>query len=86
MPYIAGFVKRENENINSLNDFRKDSIYVISIDDSLFVKRLQIMPGKMLRVKSDNPSYDRFDVSLESDSVKIIGRVVWAGSKLDTIK
>lgn len=68
------------------NDFRKDGIYVISIDDSLFVKRLQIMPGKMLRVKSDNPSYDPFDVSLESDSVKIIGRVVWAGSKLDTIK
>lgn len=68
------------------NDFRKDGIYVISIDDSLFVKRLQIMPGKMLRVKSDNPSYDPFDVSLESDSVKIIGRVVWAGLKLDTIK
>jgi phage repressor protein C with HTH and peptisase S24 domain len=44
------------------------------------------VPGKMLRVKSDNPSYDPFDVSLESDSVKIIGRVVWAGSKLDTIK
>lgn len=39
-----------------------------------------------MRVKSDNPLYDSFDVSLDDDSIKIIGKVVWAGSKLDTIK
>lgn len=70
----------------SINDFKNDGIYVVSIDGALFVKRLQILPGRMLRVKSDNPSYDPFDVSMDNDSVKIIGKVVWAGAKIDTIK
>jgi len=70
----------------SINEFKNDGIYVISLDGALFVKRLQILPKKMMRVKSDNPSYDPFDVSLEDDSLKIIGKVVWVGNKVDTLK
>jgi len=70
----------------SINEFKNDGVYVVSINNSLYVKRLQMLPDNMMRVKSDNPSYDPFDVSLDCESVKIIGKVVWAGSKLDTIK
>ena len=70
----------------SISEFRNDGIYVVSINDALYVKRLQMLPNKMMRVKSDNPAYDPFDVSLNDNSVKVIGKVVWAGSKLDTIK
>ena len=70
----------------SVSEFKNDGVYVVSINDALYVKRLQMLPSRMMRVKSDNPSYDPFDVSLDDNSVKIIGKVVWAGSKLDTIK
>ena len=49
---------------------------VIRIENALFVKRLQYMPGKLL-VKSDNPIYQPFEVDLKADSVDIIGAVVY---------
>lgn len=70
----------------SVTEFGNDGIYVVSIDDALFVKRLQFLPGKKMRVKSDNPAYDPFDVSLETDVINIIGKVIWAGNKIDTLK
>lgn len=70
----------------SINELKNDGVYVISIDDSLYVKRLQLLPGKKVRVKSDNPLYDPFDVSLLDDTLRIVGKVVWAGSKIDTLK
>lgn len=70
----------------SISELRNDGIYVVSIDGALFVKRLQLLPKKMVRVKSDNPLYDPFDVSFEDESVRIIGKVLWAGNKIDALK
>lgn len=60
----------------SINEYINDGIYAIRIENALFVKRLQYMPGKLL-VKSDNPIYQPFEVDLKTDSVDIIGAVVY---------
>lgn len=70
----------------SITEFKNDGIYVIALDDALYVKRLQILPGRKLKVKSDNLNYDPFEVSLDTDNFHIIGKVIWAGSLLECIK
>lgn len=61
----------------------KDGVYVLQMDGSLLVKRLQSMPGGKIRVTSDNPSYSPFELDKrESGNSGIIGRVVWAGRRM----
>ena len=36
----------------SITEFKNDGIYVIALDDALYVKRLQILPGRKLKVNS----------------------------------
>ena len=68
----------------SINEYVNDGIYIINVDNALFVKRLQFNPGKLV-VKSDNPTYDPFEVDLKSDYVKIIGAVIYAFNKVSCI-
>ena len=70
----------------SIIEFKNDGVYVIALDDALYVKRLQILPGKKLKVKSDNLNYDPFEVSLDTDNFHIVGKVIWAGGLLECIK
>lgn len=60
----------------SIKEYINDGIYAIRIENALFVKRLQYMPGKIL-VKSDNPVYQPFEVDLRTDNVDILGAVVF---------
>ena len=60
--------------------FRHDGIYVLRRDNELEVKRLQRRPDGTLNVISDNPVYEPSVVA--SDSVHIIGRVIWAAGRL----
>lgn len=60
----------------SIKEYMNDGIYAIRIDNALFVKHLQYLPGKLL-VQSDNPIYKPFEVDLKNDSFKIIGNVVY---------
>ena len=70
----------------SITEFKNDGVYVIALDDALYVKRLQILPGRRLKVKSDNLNYDPFEVSLDTDNFHIVGKVIWAGALLECIK
>ena len=70
----------------SITEFKNDGVYVITLDDALYVKRLQILPGRRLKVKSDNLNYDPFEVSLDTDNFHIVGKVIWAGALLECIK
>lgn len=65
----------------SITEYKNDGIYVLCIEDALFVKRLQYLPGK-IRVKSDNPMYESFEINHQIDNVKIIGNVVYTISKV----
>ena len=70
----------------SITEFKNDGVYVIALDDALYVKRLQILPGRRLKVKSDNLNYDPFEVALDTDNFHIVGKVIWAGALLECIK
>lgn len=63
----------------------REGIYILRMDGTLLVKRLQALPGGVVRVHSDNASFPAFDVTrmdLESENAAIIGRVVWVGRRL----
>ncbi len=60
--------------------FRHDGIYVLRREHELAVKRLQRRPDGALNIISDNPAYQASIVA--SDSVHIIGRVIWAAGRL----
>ena len=64
---------------------RRDGIYVLRLDGTLLVKRLQKLPGGIIEVSSDNRSYKPFVLKLEEmegQDMAIIGRVVWIGRKV----
>ena len=65
-------------------DVPRDGIYVIRIGDTLLVKRIQRLPGKRVKVKSDNAAYEPFELDLhqQNGEIDIIGRVVWAGRRM----
>jgi phage repressor protein C with HTH and peptisase S24 domain len=60
--------------------FRHDGIYVLRREHELEVKRLQRRPDGTLNIISDNPAYEPSIVA--SDSVHIIGRVIWSAHRL----
>lgn len=69
---------------HSDNTANRDAIYVLRLDGALLVKRLQRLPGKKIKVSSDNPAYESFEIDLAktNDDLAIIGRVVWTGRRL----
>ncbi|WP_039045578.1 XRE family transcriptional regulator [Plesiomonas shigelloides] len=69
--------------VNLINgDAPRDGLYVLRMDTSLFVKRLQFDILGGMKVISDNPGYDTQVLTKEQRAdVEIIGRVVWAGKK-----
>lgn len=62
----------------------RDAIYVLRMNGALLVKRLQRKPGGLIKVSSDNPAYESFEVSLGkmADDFAIIGRLVWSGRRM----
>ena len=59
-------------------------IYLIRIENSLFVKRLQKLPKGQLKVISDNPEYDSYIIDLKDETLNfaVIGRIVWISRTL----
>lgn len=51
-----------------------EGVYAIQIDGYGFVKRLSRKPGKLV-VISDNPHYETYEVPLDTDEIRIIGKV-----------
>ena len=59
-----------------------EGVHVVRLDGALLVKKLQRLPGKILRVSSYNAAYEPFDVQGGEDSDRdfaVIGRVRWGG-------
>ncbi|PNK61493.1 XRE family transcriptional regulator [Psychrobacter sp. FDAARGOS_221] len=60
-------------------------VYVIRIDDRLYVKRTQWIPTGGLRLISDNKAYDSFDISkqdMQANDIEICGQVIHASYDL----
>lgn len=60
--------------------FRHDGVYVLRTGSDLAVKRLQRQPDGSLLIRSDNAAYP--PISMKSDEVALLGRVVWVGGRL----
>jgi transcriptional regulator with XRE-family HTH domain len=70
-----------NRNFNGLSD----GIYVMRHDHNLLVKRLQMLPGGIIKVKSDNDMYEPWEINkehLNGTDIELIGRVVWSGQRM----
>lgn len=61
----------------------REGIYILRLGEMLLVKRLQALPGGLVRVVSDNPAFAPWEISLEKigSDMSIIGRVVWSGRR-----
>ncbi len=70
-----------DHGVNAVED---DAIYVIRIDDTLMVKRLQKLLNGGVCIKSDNPNYsDHISPPSEAtELLRVVGRVVWIGRRV----
>ena len=59
-------------------------IFLFKLESRILIKRLQYLPKKILRVLSDNPTYEAFslDITDKSIGLSIMGKVVWFGRRL----
>ena len=61
----------------------RDGIYIIRLEGGVMVKRLQLMPGRHLKVVSDNAAFEAYTIEL-ADGVDfaVIGRVIFVFRRL----
>ncbi len=71
----------DNVLVNHADNTPQDGLYVLRIENNLMIKRLQIMPGNIVRIISANPAYSAYEVNLRkmSGDMAVIGRVEWFG-------
>ena len=70
-------------DIGDCGDRLRDGIYVLRADDALVVKRLALHPvGRRVTVQSDNPAYPDWP-DCDIGDIQCIGRVIWAGRRVD---
>ena len=58
----------------------REGVYILRMNGVSLVKRLQILPGGIIKVVSDNPAYETFTIRLSDineQDFAILGRVVW---------
>lgn len=67
---------------SAAHEAMRDGIYVIQIDGSVLIKRLQRLPGNKIKVMSDNQIYPSFEADLNSGDITIIGRVIWHAGRI----
>lgn len=68
-------------------NIRNDDVYVVRMDDALMVKNVQLLPGGIIKVWSENErTAEPFTVNIHqpelSPGFEILGRVVWRGGTL----
>jgi phage repressor protein C with HTH and peptisase S24 domain len=63
-------------------DRLRDGIYVLRIEDALYVKRIAVNPiTRRLAIISDNPLHSQWP-DCDPAGIDLIGRVVWVGRRL----
>ena len=56
------------------------AIYAMGINEEIYIKQVETLPGGKLVLRSRNPEYEPIHVDLHgdlADSVRVIGRVIW---------
>ncbi len=77
---------RDGERVvidTSVTEITHDAIYVMRVDDTLVVKRAQLLRGGTVKVVSDNPRYEPYEVSPhDAMQLAVVGRAVHVWRKL----
>ncbi len=56
------------------------TVYAVGVDDGIYIKAIETLPGQRLILRSFNDRYAPIDIDMRgdlSDSVRIIGKVIW---------
>ncbi len=56
------------------------AIYAVGINEEIYIKQVETLPGGTLVLRSRNPEYEPIHVDLHgdlADSVRVIGRIIW---------
>ncbi|MGQ0622757.1 MAG: XRE family transcriptional regulator [Panacagrimonas sp.] len=62
------------------NTVRRDALYVFETEDGMFVKTLQRLPGRGIRVISKNPDFETYTLTAgQAALIRVVGRVVFHG-------
>lgn len=64
----------------SKNQLFGHAIYAMGINEEIYIKQVETLPGGQLILRSRNPAYSPIHVDLHGDlanTVRIIGRVIW---------
>ena len=93
--YLVGFTVKGDSMQGDINDgdiiivntqynnLSTDGTFAVNIDDQMYVKILQRMPGNKVQVISKNTKYAPFTVDLNTEHFNIIGKVIWSGGEKD---
>ena len=66
-------------------DAKIEGMHLIRLEGALLIKGLQRLPGRKVRVTSQNPEYASFDIAPEEETERdfaVLGRLRWAGVTL----
>lgn len=66
--------------VNRADSKADDGIYAMALDGHLLIKRLQCLPGRKVKVISDNSAYEPF--VMDEAGLELVGRVIWTGRKI----
>lgn len=63
------------------NDVSTEGMHIVRLDGALLAKRLQRLPGRTLRVSSQNEEYSPFDIGPDEPErdFAVLGRIRWGG-------
>lgn len=56
------------------------TIYAVGVNEEIYVKQVETLPGHRMILRSHNERYDPIEVDLRgdmADSVRIIGKIIW---------
>ena len=67
-------IRRASVVLSDTLGFQGDGIYLITINEQYMIKRISIRPDFYV-ISSDNKSYEKFEISSDSDKLKIVGLV-----------
>ena len=68
-----------------MNSFLLNDGLRVRHEQNLLVKRLQMLPNGIIKVKSNNNIYEPWEINkenLDGTDIEIIGRVVWSGQRM----
>lgn len=63
--------------VDTANKVLDEGLFVVILDNTSCVRRLQQLPAHQIRVICDNPHYERLTVNPASGALQVLGRVVY---------